>query len=98
LLPRLPSALVVEFVGDSELAGEKALRYFGLICWNDGLRLGCAAVVGQVSYLSLKVISEDVGSFAAGSSRGMGLIFSGDGPMSLLLLCRGGGVEWHPWG
>jgi hypothetical protein len=27
-----------------------------------GLRLGCATVVGQVSYLSLKIISKDVGS------------------------------------
>jgi hypothetical protein len=85
LLPCLSAALVVKLVGDGELAGDKALRYFGLICWDGGLRLGCATVVGQVSYLSLKVISKDVGS-----SRGMGLIFSGNGPVSLLLLRTGG--------
>jgi hypothetical protein len=61
-MPHLSAALVIEFVGDGELAGDKALRYFDLICWDGGLRLGCATVVGQVSYLSLKVISKDVGS------------------------------------
>jgi hypothetical protein len=90
LLPRLSAVLVIEFIGVGELTGEKVLRCFGLICWDGGLRLGCTVVIGQVSYLSLKVIFEDVSSFAAGSSRGMGLIFSGNGPVSLLLLRAGG--------
>jgi hypothetical protein len=90
LLPHLSAVLVIEFVGVGELTGEKVLRCFGLICWDGGLRLGCTVVVGQMSYLSLKVIFEDVSSFAAGSSHGMGLIFSDDGPVSLLLLRAGG--------
>jgi hypothetical protein len=93
LLSRLSAALIVEFVGNGELAGDKALRYW----WWSPVGVCHRRWSGELS------ITQDhlqrCGFFATCSSRGMGLIFSGDSPVSLLLLRAGGlngthGASW----